>query len=158
MSGLQDFKIAGIDGGGNLVPALDGRVVLLVNVASECGLTPQYAGLQKLQDELAGQGFTVVGVPCNQFGGQEPATEPAIVEFCETNYSVSFPLTEKVEVNGDNRHPIYAWLTGDEGYSGDIEWNFEKFLISRNGQVLRRYPPATPPDDNGLLQDIADQL
>ena len=158
MSGLQDFEIAGIDGGDNLVPALDGRLVLLVNVASECGLTPQYSGLQKLQDELSGQGFTVVGVPCNQFGGQEPGSEAQIVDFCETNYSVSFPLTEKVEVNGDARHPIYAWLTGDEGFAGDIEWNFEKFLIGRDGRILHRYPPATPPDDKGLLQDIADQL
>lgn len=155
MQTLRDFEIAAIDTGDDLVPALAGKVVLAVNVASRCGLTPQYAGLEGLQRELGDQGFTVVGFPCNQFAGQEPGTEAEILEFCQANYDVSFPLTRKVEVNGANRHPVYAWLTGD---GDDIEWNFEKFLIDREGRVVRRYPPATPPDDKGLLQDVAELL
>ena len=159
MNKLQDFEIGTLGHGGNLVPALEGRVVLAVNVASKCGLTPQYAGLQKLHDDASEDGLTVVGFPCNQFGGQEPGTPDEIQSFCETNYGVSFPLTEKIEVNGDGKHPIYAWLTGeDAGFAGDIEWNFEKFLIDRGGKVVGRYPPATPPDDPGLLQEISELL
>lgn len=159
MSSLQDFEIGTLGHGGNLVPVLEGRVVLAVNVASKCGLTPQYAGLQKLYDDASDQGLTVVGFPCNQFGAQEPGTPDEILEFCDTNYAVNFPLAEKIDVNGDDKHPIYAWLTGEEaGFPGDIEWNFEKFLIDRSGKVIRRYPPATPPDDSGLLQDIAELL
>jgi glutathione peroxidase len=159
MSTLQDFRIDGIAGGGNVIPSLDGKVVLVVNVASRCGLTPQYAGLEKLYRELSDQDFVVVGFPCNQFGGQEPGDEPEIVQFCQANYAVSFPLTKKIEVNGPVRHPIYAWLTGQQdGFPGDIEWNFEKFLIDREGRIYRRYPPATKPDDKGLLADIAELL
>ena len=153
---LQDCKAERIDGGGNLIPGLAGKVVLAVNVASKCGLTPQYAGLQKLHDELADEGFAVVGFPCNQFGGQEPGTEQEIVQFCQASFNVTFPLTGKIEVNGPGRHPVYRWLTTE--FPGDIEWNFEKFLISRDGKVVKRYPPATKPDDKGLLQDIADLL
>lgn len=156
MSILQDFDLAGIDGGEAPIPALAGRVTLIVNVASECGLTPQYAGLQQLYGELKDQGFAVLGVPCNQFGGQEPGSEDEIVRFCETRFGIEFPLTEKIDVNGDGRHPLYAWLTA--AFPGDIEWNFEKFLVNRHGEVVRRYPPATAPDDKGLLQDIADLL
>ncbi|MEO8224053.1 MAG: glutathione peroxidase [Gammaproteobacteria bacterium] len=156
MSTLQDFTVDRIDGSGNLIPDLKGKVVLAVNVASRCGLTPQYRGLEKLYAELGGEGFAVVGFPCNQFGAQEPGTEQEIVQFCETNYAVKFPLTKKVEVNGAGRHPVYKWLTTD--FPGDIEWNFQKFLIDRDGKVVKRYPPATPPDDKGLLQDIADLL
>jgi glutathione peroxidase len=159
MSTLQDFRIAALDGAGNLIPALDGKVVLAVNVASRCGLTPQYAGLEALYRQLRGDDFVVVGFPCNQFGAQEPGTPAEIAGFCQTNYDVSFPLTQKVEVNGSGRHPIYAWLTGeDDGFPGDIEWNFEKFLIDREGRIYRRYPPATKPDDKGLLADIAELL
>lgn len=159
MKTLQDFKIGMLGRDGNLVPALEGQVVLAVNVASECGLTPQYAGLQKLFDDAQAEGLTVVGFPCNQFGGQEPGTPDEILEFCDTNYAVSFPLTEKIDVNGADRHPIYAWLTGVGGdFPGDIEWNFEKFLIDRDGQVVKRYPPATPPDDPGLVHDISELL
>lgn len=153
MSTLQDFQADRIDGSGNLVPDLSGKVVLAVNVASKCGLTPQYKGLEKLYQELQGDGFIVVGFPCNQFGGQEPGAEKEIVQFCQTNYDVTFPLARKLEVNGPGRHPIYQWLTTE--FPGDIEWNFEKFLIGRDGKVVRRYPPATKPDDKGLLQDIA---
>ena len=156
MSTLQSFAIDGIDGSENPLPALEGQVVLLVNVASQCGLTPQYSGLQQLYSELKDQGFAVVGLPCNQFGAQEPGSEDEIVQFCETKFGVEFPLTEKIDVNGDDRHPLYTWLT--EAFPGDIEWNFEKFLVNRDGAVVRRDPPATPPDDKGLMQDIADQL
>jgi glutathione peroxidase len=156
MSKLQDFSIDGIDGGDNPIPGLEGQVVLLVNVASQCGLTPQYSGLQQLYTELKDQGFTVLGLPCNQFGAQEPGSEDEIVQFCETKFGVEFPLTGKIDVNGDDRHPLYVWLTA--GFPGDIEWNFEKFLVNRDGEVVKRYPPATTPDDKGLLQDIADLL
>ena len=159
MSTLQDFEITDIEGKVNPLADLNGKVVLAVNVASKCGLTPQYAGLEKLYEELHDQGLVIVGFPCNQFGGQEPGSETEILEFCQSNYSVNFPLTQKVEVNGANRHPIYQWLTSkDGGFPGDIEWNFEKFLIDRKGKAVKRYPPATPPEDAGLLQDISDLL
>ena len=159
MSTLQDFEITDIEGKTNLLADLNGKVVLAVNVASKCGLTPQYAGLEKLYEEHSDQGLVIVGFPCNQFGGQEPGSETEILEFCQSNYSVSFPLTQKIEVNGAGRHPVYQWLTHEEGeFPGDIEWNFEKFLIDREGQVVKRYPPATPPEDAGLLQDISDLL
>ena len=156
MSTLQDFSINGLTSGANIVPDLDGKVVLAVNVASKCGLTPQYEGLQKLHDELSGQGFTVVGFPCNQFGAQEPGSPEEITEFCSTNYSVNFPLSQKIDVNGGDQHAIYAWLQAK--FPGDIEWNFEKFLIDRDGNVIKRYPPATTPDDAGVLADISDAL
>ena len=156
MKALQNYSANRIDGGGNLIPDLAGKVVLAVNVASKCGLTPQYEGLEKLYEELQDKGLVVVGFPCNQFGAQEPGTEREIVQFCQTQYDVKFPLTGKIEVNGPGRHPIYQWLTSE--FPGDIEWNFEKFLIGRDGRVVKRYPPATKPDDKGLLQDIADLL
>jgi len=159
MSGFYDIAVRRIDGAADLLGALRGQVVLAVNVASRCGLTPQYSGLERLHRELGGEGFSVVGFPCNQFGGQEPGSEPEIVEFCRTNYQVSFPLSAKLDVNGANRHPLYAFLTSPEsGIAGDISWNFEKFLIGRDGRVLRRYPPETKPEDRGLMQDIADAL
>ena len=156
MTTLNDFSIQSLQNDGDVIADLNGKVVLAVNVASKCGLTPQYAGLQELYAELGEQGFTVVGFPCNQFGAQEPGTPDEIAEFCSTTYEVSFPITEKIEVNGDNKHPIYAWL--QDAFPGDIEWNFEKFLIDRNGKVIRRYPPQTAPNDAGLLQDIGDAL
>ncbi|HVP32605.1 MAG TPA: glutathione peroxidase [Steroidobacteraceae bacterium] len=159
MSGFYDIAVRRIDGAADLLGALRGQVALAVNVASRCGLTPQYSGLERLHRELGGEGFSVVGFPCNQFGGQEPGSEPEIVEFCRTNYQVSFPLSAKLDVNGANRHPLYAFLTSPEsGIAGDISWNFEKFLIGRDGRVLRRYPPETKPEDRGLMQDIADAL
>lgn len=156
MTTLQDFQADRIDGSGNLIPSLHGKVVLAVNVASRCGLTPQYAGLEALYRELKDEGLVIVGLPCNQFGGQEPGTESEIAGFCDLNYGVSFPLTRKIEVNGPGRDPLYAWFTTE--FPGDIEWNFEKFLVNRAGQVVRRYPPATKPDDKGMLQDIAGLL
>jgi len=159
MSDFYGFAVRAIDGGADLLGPLRGKVTLAVNVASECGLTPQYAGLERLHADLAGENFTVVGFPCNQFGAQEPGSETEILEFCRTAYGVRFPLAAKLEVNGATRAPLYAWLTDPaNGHPGDIEWNFEKFLIGRDGRVLARYPPAVPPDDKGLLQDIADAL
>jgi glutathione peroxidase len=156
MAALQDFSINGIENDSNVTADLGGKVVLAVNVASKCGLTPQYAGLQKLYDQLNEQNFIVLGFPCNQFGGQEPGTPDEIVDFCAMNYAVTFPLTEKIDVNGPDQHPIYAWL--QEAFPGDIEWNFEKFLIDREGNVIKRYPPQTTPEDAGLLQDITNAL
>jgi glutathione peroxidase len=156
MATLQDFSINGLQAATNILPALEGKVVLAVNVASKCGLTPQYAGLQKLHDELNEQGFTVVGFPCNQFGAQEPGSADEIEQFCGTNYSVTFPLTEKTEVNGAGQHQIYKWM--QEAFPGDVEWNFEKFLLDRSGAVIKRYPPQTAPDDAVLLQDISEAL
>jgi glutathione peroxidase len=159
MSGFYDIAVGGIDGTPDLLGPLRGKVALAVNVASRCGLTPQYAGLEQLQRELAEENFTVVGFPCNQFGGQEPGSEAQIAEFCRTTYEVSFPLSAKLEVNGSHRHRLYRFLTSAEsGIPGDISWNFEKFLISRDGRVLKRYPPETKPRDNGLMQDIAEAL
>ena len=154
-----DFDVAGIDGGEPLLAPLAGKVVLAVNVASECGYTPQYAGLQALHEELGDHGFSVVGFPCNQFGAQEPGTDAEVQSFCTARFGVTFPLSTKVEVNGAGRHPVYAWLTGAEaGHPGDITWNFEKFLVGRDGRLLGRYPPGTEPTDAGLRQDIADAL
>lgn len=159
MSGFYDIAVRKIDGGYDLLGALRGKVTLAVNVASQCGLTPQYAGLEQLQRECQAEDFTVVGFPCNQFAGQEPGTEKQIADFCRSNYDVTFPLSAKLEVNGANRHPVYEFLTSAAtGIPGDISWNFEKFLIGRDGRVLKRYPPETRPQDNGLLQDIAEAL
>ncbi|MEU8898464.1 glutathione peroxidase [Nocardia sp. NPDC048505] len=129
------------------------KAVLLVNVASKCGLTPQYSGLVELQQTYGPKGFTVVGVPCNQFMGQEPGSAEEIAQFCATTYGVDFPLLEKTEVNGEGRHPLYAELvqTADaEGAAGDIQWNFEKFLIDRDGKVAGRFRPTVTPEDPAL--------
>src|SRR5262245_53895372 len=159
MSDFYSFDVEAIDGSKDLLGHLRGKVTLAVNVASRCGLTPQYTGLEDLQRELAGENFTVVGFPCNQFGAQEPGSESEIQTFCSTTYGVTFPLSRKIEVNGAARHPLYAWLTSPgNGFPGDIQWNFEKFLIARDGRLLKRYPPTTKPRDNGLLQDIAEAL
>ena len=159
MTKFFDFPVSGIQGEPDLLGALRGKVVLVVNVASRCGYTPQYSGLERLHGELEGEGFAVVGFPCNQFGGQEPGTELEIREFCSTRYDVTFPLSAKVEVNGPGRHPLYAWLTSPgTGHPGDIQWNFEKFLIGRDGRVRGRYPSGTKPEDNGLRTDIAEAL
>ena len=159
MSGFYDIAVRGIDGTPDLLGALRGKVALAVNVASRCGLTPQYAGLEQLHRELGAERFTVVGFPCNQFGAQEPGSEAQIVAFCHTSYDVTFPLSAKLDVNGAHRHPVYDFLTSSgTGIAGDISWNFEKFLISREGRVLKRYPPETRPEDRGLMQDIAEAL
>jgi glutathione peroxidase len=159
MSGFYDIAVKRIDGAADLLGELRGKVTLAVNVASRCGLTPQYAGLEQLHRELAAEGFSVVGFPCNQFGAQEPGSEAEIAAFCKASYEVSFPLSAKLDVNGASRHPLYAFLTSAAtGFAGDISWNFEKFLIGRDGRVLHRYPPDTKPQDRGLMQDIAEAL
>ncbi|MGO9805049.1 MAG: glutathione peroxidase [Steroidobacteraceae bacterium] len=159
MSGFYDIAVTSIDGTVDLLGALRGKVTLAVNVASRCGLTPQYAGLEQLHRELAAEGFGVVGFPCNQFAAQEPGSEAEIASFCKSTYEVSFPLSAKLAVNGAQRHPLYAFLTSPAtGIAGDISWNFEKFLIGRDGRVLKRYPPETKPQDRGLMQDIAEAL
>jgi len=159
MKCFTDFAIDHLSGEPDLLGALRGHVALAVNVASECGYTPQYGGLQRLHEELSGQGFSVAGFPCNQFGGQEPGSAGEIQAFCSARFGVTFPMSVKIEVNGPDRHPVYAWLTHpDNGFPGDISWNFEKFLISRDGHVSGRYPSGTDPQDAGLLQDIADAL
>jgi glutathione peroxidase len=145
-----------------LDPALvEGRTVLVVNVASKCGLTPQYEGLERLQARYGGERFTVLGVPCNQFGGQEPGTSEEIATFCSTTYGVSFPLTEKLEVNGDGRHELYDHLTATpdaEGEAGDIQWNFEKFLVAPTGEVLARFRPMVTPEDERVIAAIEASL
>ena len=159
MKNFYDFKLTAIDGKADLLAGLKGKVVLAVNVASQCGLTPQYTDLEGLHEELAGEDFAVVGFPCNQFGAQEPGSEEEIQTFCSTNYGVTFPLSAKLEVNGAGRHPLYAWLTDPaNGHAGDIEWNFEKFLIGRDGKLLNRYAPTVEPRDSGVMNDIAAAL
>lgn len=159
MSSFFDIPVQSLEGDADLLGPLRGMVLLAVNVASRCGLTPQYSDLEALHRDLEGHGFSVVGFPCNQFGAQEPGTERQIAEFCAVNYGVTFPMSAKLEVNGTGRHAAYAFLTSPAtGIAGDIEWNFEKFLVGRNGRVLGRYPPPTVPRDNGLMQDIAEAL
>jgi glutathione peroxidase len=159
MQSFFDFDMTGIGGERDFLRPLEGKVVLAVNVASQCGLTPQYTDLEGLHEEMAGEGFAVVGFPCNQFGAQEPGSESEIQTFCSTNYGVTFPMSTKLEVNGAGRHPLYAWLTDPaNGHPGDIQWNFEKFLIGREGKLLNRYAPTVKPRDNGLMNDIAAAL
>ncbi|WP_300019576.1 glutathione peroxidase [Pseudonocardia sp.] len=149
---LFDAPVAALDGSPLTLPA--GAAVLVVNVASRCGLTPQYAGLEELQERYGDRGFTVLGVPCDQFGGQEPGSPEEIATFCATGYGVSFPLTEKVEVNGPGRHPLYTALTAapdDDGAAGDVAWNFEKFLVGAGGTVLRRFRPRTEPTSAAVV-------
>jgi glutathione peroxidase len=133
------------------------REVLIVNVASRCGLTPQYTGLEQLQERYSPRGFAVIGVPSNQFAGQEPGTPEEIRTFCSTTYGVTFPLLEKVDVNGEARHPLYSILTevsDAAGYSGDIRWNFEKFLVSPGARSIRRFSPKVEPEDAELVSAI----
>lgn len=154
---LYDVEIDALQGGpANLAQYRD-RAVLLVNVASKCGLTPQYAGLEKLHEQYAPRGFTVLGVPCNQFMGQEPGSAEEIATFCSATYGVTFPLTEKTDVNGDDRHPLYAELVGTEdaeGHSGDIRWNFEKFVIAPGGTPVVRFGPTVEPDSAELVAAV----
>jgi glutathione peroxidase len=149
--------ICGIDGR-SLDPArFDGKAVLVVNVASRCGLTPQYEGLERLQERYGEAGFTVLGVPCNQFAGQEPGTPEEIQQFCSTTYGTSFPLTEKLEVNGRRQHPLYEELTAvpdPDGRAGEVEWNFEKFLVSPAGEIVARFRPPTEPEDPRITEAI----
>ncbi len=161
MTDLQNIPLTTLDGAGTSLAAYDGRAVLLVNVASKCGLTPQYTALEKLARDYADRGLTVLGVPCNQFGGQEPGTSEEIATFCSTTYGVTFPLLAKTDVNGADRHPLYAQLTETpdaDGKAGDIQWNFEKFLIAPDGTVARRFRPRTEPDAPEVLAAIDEVL
>ena len=156
-----DAEISRLDGSPLDTADLAGKAVLVVNVASKCGLTPQYEGLERLHERLNGRGFTVLGIPCNQFLGQEPGSAEEIATFCSTTYGVTFPLTEKVDVNGDDRHGIYDELTPHadaEGHTGDIRWNFEKFLVSPEGEVVARFAPMTDPEAPEVVSAIEDVL
>jgi glutathione peroxidase len=158
---IYDVEMEGLQGGSADLAQYRGKAVLVVNVASKCGLTPQYTGLERLQESYAARGFTVLGVPCNQFMGQEPGTPEEIAEFCSVTYGVTFPLTEKVDVNGPERHPLYQDLVGTPdatGHTGDIRWNFEKFLIAPDGTVAARFAPQTEPDADDLVGAIEKTL
>ncbi|MFE6615090.1 glutathione peroxidase [Amycolatopsis sp. NPDC057786] len=155
--GIHDIPLKTLAGEDTTLGALEGKTLLVVNVASKCGLTPQYTGLEKLQERYADKGFSVVGFPCNQFAGQEPGTAEEIQTFCSTTYGVSFPLFEKLDVNGETRHPLYAELTkaaDAEGAAGDVQWNFEKFLVAPSGEVVGRFRPRTEPEDEVITKAI----
>jgi glutathione peroxidase len=158
---LFDIPIHTLQGDDATLGDYKGKTLLLVNVASKCGLTPQYEGLERLQKTYGDRGFSVIGFPCNQFMGQEPGTSEEIAQFCSATYGVTFPLMEKIDVNGDDRNPIYAELTevkDAEGNAGDITWNFEKFLVSPEGNVVARYRPQVEPEDLTIVADIEAQL
>jgi glutathione peroxidase len=158
---IYDIDIADLHGKPLDLGELRGKAVLVVNVASKCGLTPQYTGLENLQKRYAERGFTTLGVPCNQFGGQEPGSPDEIETFCSTTYGVTFPLTEKVEVNGPGRHPLYETLTAvpdAEGNAGDIQWNFEKFLVAPGGAVVARFRPTVEPEADEVVAAIEEAL
>jgi glutathione peroxidase len=158
---ILDIPVKTLTGQDSSLASLAGKTLLVVNVASKCGLTPQYAALEKLQEQFGSRGFAVVGFPCNQFGGQEPGTAEQIAEFCSATYGVSFPMFEKIEVNGPGRHAIYAELTASPdaaGEAGDIQWNFEKFVVRPDGTVAARFRPRTTPDDPDVIAVIEQNL
>ncbi|HWE66292.1 MAG TPA: glutathione peroxidase [Acidimicrobiales bacterium] len=158
---LYDIPIHSLQGDDTSLGAYAGKTLLLVNVASKCGLTPQYEGLERLQKTYGDRGFSVVGFPSNQFMGQEPGTSEEIAEFCSATYGVTFPLMEKIDVNGDDRHPIYSELTtapDAEGAAGDITWNFEKFLVSGSGEIVGRFRPQVEPEDPAIVDAIEAEL
>ncbi|BAP41479.1 glutathione peroxidase [Pseudomonas sp. 21LCFQ02] len=159
MSAFHDITLTGLDGQALPLAPFKDKVVLVVNVASKCGLTPQYAALETLYQHYKDQGFSVLGLPCNQFAGQEPGTHAEIQSFCQLNYGVTFPLGEKLEVNGAHRHSLYRLLAGEGAeFPGDITWNFEKFLVNGKGAVVARFSPRTAPDDQAVIQAIEKAL
>ncbi len=154
---VYDLRVHALDGTPLDLTQFKGKASLVVNVASKCGLTPQYAGLEQLHERFKDRGFTVLGVPCNQFGGQEPGTSEEIATFCSSTYGVTFPMTEKLDVNGQARHPLYTELTATpdaEGKAGDIQWNFEKFLVSPEGNIVRRFRPQTAPESDEVVEAV----
>jgi glutathione peroxidase len=158
---VYDYSLSALDGSPLALTQFRGKASLVVNVASKCGLTPQYTGLEQLQERFKDRGFNVIGVPCNQFGGQEPGTSEEIATFCSATYGVTFPMTEKLEVNGTGRHPLYTELTAKpdaEGKAGDIQWNFEKFLVSADGNVIARFRPQTTPESDEVVTAIESAL
>ncbi|MCO8161379.1 glutathione peroxidase [Pseudomonas sp. 21LCFQ010] len=159
MSAFHDITLTGLDGQALPLAPFKDKVVLVVNVASKCGLTPQYAALETLYQHYKDQGFSVLGLPCNQFAGQEPGSHAEIQSFCQLNYGVTFPLGEKLEVNGAHRHSLYRLLAGEGAeFPGDITWNFEKFLVNGKGAVVARFSPRTAPDDQAVIQAIEKAL
>lgn len=159
MPTLYDFNLSSIDNAPLPLEQYRGKAVLLVNVASRCGLTPQYTGLEALYQQYREAGLEIIGLPCNQFMQQEPGTAEEIKQFCSLTYPVTFPLSSKIEVNGDNRIPLYEWLVGDAAtYSGDVAWNFEKFLIGKNGEVAKRFHPKIEPEDAEIKIAIEEAL
>jgi len=155
---IYDHDVNALDGGPADLHDLEGRATLVVNVASQCGSTPQYAGLEALYRRYRDQGLVVLGFPCDQFGHQEPGTEEEIKAFCSTTYDVTFPMFAKVDVNGDDAHPLYAWLTSHQAdtLGGRIEWNFTKFLLDRDGSLVDRFPPSQTPEQ--IERDVAATL
>jgi glutathione peroxidase len=156
-----DIALTTLDGRSTNLGEFDGQVLLVVNVASKCGLTPQYEALQALHERFADRGFTVLGFPCNQFMGQEPGSNTEIQEFCSTNYGVTFPMFDKVDVNGPDRHPLFNELTQTDdadGEAGDVKWNFEKFLVARDRSVAARWRPMTTPDDPAVVSAVESAL
>ena len=154
---VLNFEMKDIDGKDVKLSKYAGKVILFVNVASKCGLTPQYSTLEQIHAAYADRGFTVVGVPCNQFGGQEPGSSEEIAEFCSATYGVTFPMSEKVDVNGEDRHEIYTHLVetpNEKGEAGDVQWNFEKFLIGADGSVVARFNPGIEPGDTQITEKI----
>jgi glutathione peroxidase len=159
VSSLYDIPLKDIEGKDTSLKAHEGRVLLLVNVASKCGYTPQYKGLEALQQQYKERGFTVLGFPCNDFGAQEPGSNEEIKSFCSANYNVTFPLFDKVHVKGPEQHPLFAALTGKESpLPGEIQWNFAKFLIGRDGKLIRRFESKVAPDSPELIQAITAAL
>ena len=155
MTTFHDFKLRQLAGTSLNLADYKGKVVLAVNVASKCGLTPQYKKLEAIYRQYKDKGLIVLGIPCNQFMGQEPDTEEEIQSFCSTKYDVTFPLAGKIEVNGAGRDPLYKFLAGEKAtFPGDIQWNFEKFLIGKNGDVLKRFSPKAAPDDADIIASI----
>jgi glutathione peroxidase len=157
MPGIYDFTANSLAGEEVPLKRFEGRVLLIVNTASACGFTPQYRGLEALQQQYAPRGFAVLGFPCNQFGAQEPGTEADIKQFCSTKYDVDFPMFAKVDVNGEARHPLYAWLTSESTAPdgpGDVQWNFAKFVIDKNGDIVARFSPKTEPEDSDLRKAV----
>ena len=155
--GIYDAELKTLKGEPVSLKDYEDKTVLVVNVASKCGLTPQYTGLEQLHEKYKDKGFAVLGFPCNQFGGQEPGTAEEIETFCSTTYGVTFPMMEKIEVNGEGAHPIYEELkkTADaEGHSGDIRWNFEKFVIAPGGDIVARFSPLTEPEAPEVVETI----
>jgi glutathione peroxidase len=154
---IYDVSINTLDGMPADLHDYEDKAVLVVNVASKCGLTPQYTGLEKIHEQYKDRGFAVLGVPCNQFGAQEPGSAEEIQSFCSTSYGVTFPMTEKIEVNGEGRHPLYNQLVGvadAEGHAGDIRWNFEKFVIAPGGDIVARFSPLVDPESDDVIQTI----
>src|ERR1700722_9133099 len=156
---IYDIPLQDIDGHGASLSAYKGKVLLIVNVASHCGFTPQYAALEAVYQKYKSQGLVICGFPCNQFGGQEPGTDTEIKQFCTAKYDVTFPMFDKLEVNGDNRHPLYVLLAGkDSPFPGDIRWNFTKFVVGRDGKILNRFDSKVKPDSDEVTTAIETAL